>query len=51
MPCAVSAKAFAQQRMFGAGRKRSSDMLLPTPRQVAGSGTSSAHRGTALKSV
>ncbi|BDA49032.1 hypothetical protein COCOBI_13-1420 [Coccomyxa sp. Obi] len=44
----ASAKAFAQQRMFGGARKRSAEMLLPIPRQLPGRGAPSAYRGPAL---
>jgi len=50
---AASAKSFAQQRMFAAGRKRSSDMLLATPKQRLGRAALSAprYRGPAEKFV
>ena len=48
---AAAAKSFAQQRMFGAGKKRSAEMLVPTGRGVKAQGRPSAYRGPALKFV
>lgn len=48
---AEAARSFAQQRMFGAGKQRSAEMLVPTGRGVKARGRPSAYRGPALKFV
>ena len=49
--CAASAMAFAQQRMYGGGKVRSSEMLAPTHQQMKAAGLLPATRGPAAKFV